>query len=269
MEQLGAAFARYATLKDKPQAEILRASEDSKVRTYNAMEGEDDGTNIRCFECRNKGVIAYYDDETGRIAFRDCTCRGNRITVRRLKRAGIYDSIKAKRFSTFKTDTPTQQAMKRAASDFVQDDSARCLAFFGQSGCGKTHLCTAAFSSLVRIRGLDGEYFLWNTDARKLKAASFDDADGLYDRYKKCKLLYIDDLFKCSKGQSPSDADIRLAFELIDWRYSHNMYTIISSEMAFDRLVETDEAIAGRIKQMAGKYLVCIEPDVSKNFRMV
>lgn len=268
MESISPIFSKFSSGNGKPLSEILRISEENKVKTYNAIPGEDDGTNIRCCDCRNKGTIAYYDEETGHIGFKDCICRGNRLTVKRLKRAGIYDSLKTKRFSTFETKTPSQLAMKQSASDFVQDDSARSIVFLGQSGCGKTHLCTAVFYELVRRRGLDGEYFLWNADGRRLKSAAIDDETGLYDKYKRCGLLYIDDLFKCGRNQWPTDADIRLAFELIDWRYSHNMYTIISSEMQFSTILEIDEAIAGRIKQMAGKYLIEIAPDIQKNYRM-
>ena len=247
--------------------ELERLSVQNRVDSYNAMPGPDDGTGVDCPLCRNRGTVAFLDEASLHFTIRQCKCQGTRRTVKRLQRQGIYNQAKRYKFGSFRTDTEAQAIMKRTVEEFTQKPDAHWLMICGQSGAGKTHLCTAAFVRLSFQKGMDGHYFLWNSDGRQLKAASMEDASGLWDKYKKCELLYIDDLFKGKPGQEPSDADIRLAFELLDYRYGNQLTTIISSEMEFGRMVNVDEAVAGRIKEMCGPYLVNIAKAPDKNVR--
>ena len=59
---------------------------------------------------------------------------------------------------------------------------------------------------------------------------------------------------------------MRLAYELINYRYVKKLTTIISSEKQLDELMEIDSAIAGRINEMAGNYLIKIKGK-DKNLR--
>ena len=157
--------------------------------------------------------------------------------------------------------------MKEVTERFITEPQGHWLMLCGQSGCGKTHLTTAAFVQLSYRLGLEGQFLQWNQDSRALKAAALEDDSRLWDRYKTAELLLIDDLFK-GAGQGPSDADIRLAFEILDHRYNNTLTTIISTELPFDKLLTIDQAIAGRIKEMCGDFLVSIAPDAAKNFRL-
>ena len=77
-------------------------------------------------------------------------------------------------------------------------------------------------------------------------------------------VLYIDDFFK---GKI-SDTDKTLAFDIINYRFNNNLVTIISSELLLNDLINIDAAIAGRIKQMAGDYIVQIAYDDERNYRL-
>jgi DNA replication protein DnaC len=90
-----------------------------------------------------------------------------------------------------------------------------------------------------------------------------EDPEHLWDWYRKAELLYIDDLFQGAR----SEADRRMAFELLDYRYNNDLITILSSELTFERLLALDEAIAGRIREKCGPYLVNIDPGKQKNYR--
>lgn len=78
-------------------------------------------------------------------------------------------------------------------------------------------------------------------------------------------MLYIDDLFKQS---SVSDADVKLAFEIIDYRARNNLITVISSELDVNDLIEIDEALGGRIVQMTKGNRYIISKDRKKNYRL-
>lgn len=251
---------------DPEQAAALLTK--SRADAYNAVLGKPDGTGIECSICKNKGDIATVDAHTGNLVIRPCKCHGARLTVQHLQRCGVWERARRCKLENFKTDTKTQQTMKQATESFIAAPKGRWLMLCGQSGAGKTHLCTAAFVQLSSRLGMDGQYLLWNADGRQLKAASMDDNTGVWDKYKRTELLYIDDLFKGRQDQGPSDADIRLAFELLDYRYNNRLITILSSEMTFDKLLVLDQAIAGRIKEMCGAHLVSVAPDPSKNFRL-
>jgi DNA replication protein DnaC len=84
------------------------------------------------------------------------------------------------------------------------------------------------------------------------------------DKLKTIQVLYIDDFFK---GKI-TEADINAMFELLNYRYINRLQTIISSELMFDAIMNVDQAIAGRIKQQAGEFLIQITKDNGKNFRL-
>lgn len=257
-----------AAKTDLSPEELFERAARNKVDALNAMVEANDGTGIDCPVCKGKGWFAFFDDGTKEARTKCCSCYGPRITARRLKTIGLLDRSRRCTFDGFKTDTPTQSALKTAAVNFTNDATGEAwLALFGQSGVGKTHLCLAAFSAVIARRNLTGEYMRWNTDARAVKAAALEENNPLFDKFKEVPLLYVDDLFKKRADAPVSDADLRLAFELLDARYNSRLPTILSCELTFEELVRLDEAIAGRIREMCGPYLVSVGRDMRKNYR--
>jgi DNA replication protein DnaC len=91
--------------------------------------------------------------------------------------------------------------------------------------------------------------------------------------YKTVDVLYIDDLFKTGRGvgkkaQMPTEADINLAFEIINSRSIQRKPTIISSESTIYEILNIDEAIGSRINKMCGVYCFNIGAKNTKNYRM-
>ena len=87
----------------------------------------------------------------------------------------------------------------------------------------------------------------------------------MMDDFKKTDVLYIDDLFK---QNNINDPDIKLAFELIDYRVRTNRMTVISTEMDLNQLLDIDEALGGRIIQAARGNKYIIAKDRGKNYRL-
>ena len=247
--------------------EIARWLLENKVRTYNALPGPDDGTGIVCPRCLGRGNVAFIPDGEARLVVGPCGCLPRRRTALRLKQCGMLERSKECTFQRFETDTPMQRAMKEAALRCLDDESGAWFACCGQSGAGKTHLCTALFVRLVADRGLEGEYMVWGQALRRIKAELYGGGEGLLERYKRAPLLYVDDLFKGEPDRPLSDQDLRLAFELIDHRYNNRLRTILSTERTVPDLARLDQAIAGRIRERCGPYLLNIEPDGRKNYR--
>ena len=178
--------------------------------------------------------------------------------------SGLQNAIKNLTFDTFVVKSDWQKTMKAAAVDYAKHPEG-WLMLSGQSGCGKTHLCTAVAGSLLK-RGIPVRYMQWRLDVVKIKPnySSAEEADKELRRYINVPCLYIDDLFK---GKI-TEADVNAMFTLLNGRYAAGRKTIISTELTMDELMVIDSAIAGRIAESCGKHKVIIKPDDSKNYRL-
>lgn len=250
--------------------------EQFKVDGLNATEGnrhEEDG--YQCNACRNKGyIIKLVEDEDGYFhqVCCDCKCVEIRNSIMRMKRSGLKDIIKDYTFDKFEDPEPWQKAIKSAAMEYAKNPEGW---FFlgGQSGAGKTHLCTAICREFL-LAGKRVRYMLWRDDIVKIKGAVTDSEEysKMIDQFKTVDVLYIDDLFKTGKAadnsvQKPTGADINVAFEIINYRYNNpSLLTIISSELTEDELIDIDEAIGGRIYERAKAFTIGKSRD--RNYRI-
>ena len=252
------------------------AWEQKKADDYNASVGdlnEKDGYD--CPICKNKGsmMIVEIKDDWPRPRVRECKCMAMRYTIARMKRSGLQNIITQCTFDKYEELDPWHTSVKKRAMEYATTPSGW---FFmgGQSGAGKSHLCTAICREFL-LRGERVQYMMWVDDAAQLKGIVNDGADYVreVDRFKKAPVLYIDDLFKVQNdnGQNrskPTAADVRLAFEIINYRVVSKLPTIISSEFTLGELVDIDQAVAGRIAEMAEFNAINITPDISKNYRL-
>lgn len=252
------------------------AWEKQKAENYNAMVGDldqEDGYN--CPICKNKGNIARVEmvNDWPTKIYRDCKCMAMRYTIARMKRSGLENIITDCTFEKYEELDPWHTSVKKRAMDYAGNPSGW---FFigGQSGAGKSHLCTAICRSFL-LRGERVQYMMWVDDAAILKGIVNEGSEYTQqvERFKKAPILYIDDLFKVQNdnGQNrgkPTSADVRLAFEIINFRVVSKLPTIISSEFTLSELVDIDQAVAGRIAELAGFNAINITPDIKKNYRL-
>ena len=119
--------------------------EQMKADTANATEGnlnQQDG--YHCPICRNKGYIMQAVEVNGswRVVGSDCKCQKMRRTIRRLERSGLKNIIRDYTFDKFEAQEDWQKTIKDTAATYAKSREGW---FFigGQSGCGKTHICTA------------------------------------------------------------------------------------------------------------------------------
>lgn len=252
-----------------------REYEQFKVDGLNETAGnknKEDG--YECRICKNKGFVAKLVDNgdgTYSHCFAECRCAETRRSIMRMKRSGLKDIIKDYTFDKFVDSEPWQTTIKKAAMEYAKAPEGW---FFlgGQSGSGKTHLCTAICREFL-LAGRQVRYMLWRDDIVKIKGAVTDSEEysKMIDRFKSAEVLYIDDLFKTGKTvdgeeQRPTSADINVAFEIINYRYCNpGLLTIISSELSEDGLLDVDEAVGGRIYERAMTFT--IGKDRSRNYR--
>lgn len=230
-----------------------------------------------CPRCKNRGYIYIVREiERGNAvndyneAVVDCKCKPIRASLMRLKKSGLGDVVKRYTFDKYESLNDWQKHVKSRAKAFCEENKG---VFFigGQSGCGKTHICTAITVEFLR-HGKSAYYMLWQDETVKLKASIMESIEyqTQMDKLKNVDVLYIDDFFKpVGNQEQPSQADIKLAYELINHRYNNGeLITVISSERLIGEILDIDEATGGRIVEYAGDYMLNIGRDRSKNYRL-
>lgn len=276
MDRLQEILARLGNMATTSEPISPKEWEQFKVDDWNNTAGNRDAEDgYNCKICKNKGNIAKLVDlGNGKYThcFTDCQCVETRNSIMRMKRSGLKDIIKDYTFDKFIDSEPWQKSIKAAAMEYAKNPEGW---FFlgGQSGSGKTHLCTAICREFL-LAGRRVRYMLWRDDIVKIKGAVTDSEEysKLIDQYKRVDVLYIDDLFKTGKDkdnsiQKPTGADVNVAFEIINYRYNNpSMLTIISSELSEDELLDIDEAIGGRIYERAKSITIGRSRD--RNYRI-
>lgn len=255
----------------KPAFEM---NEEEKTRykelSFNKKAGQLKGYN--CPLCKNKGEIMAIKE--GVEYYSECQCMTIRRNIENMHRSGLGELLNIKKFSNYNCTEEWQTAVLTKAKAFI-DSESNGFVICGQSGSGKTHICTAISRALLR-KGMPLKYMLWVDESKKIKQSIKDENKyaELVNELKTVQVLYIDDFFKVSKGSKPSDADISLAIEIINARYnlsqtSKKRYiTIISTELSIKQLNELDNALAGRLCELSSKdYIINIFGE-EKNYRL-
>ena len=261
---------------ETPEERVLR-----KVETYNALPGnldQEDGYN--CDICKNKGDISYVGepDAFGLPAeyIKPCKCCKVRNAIRRLNRSGLHDVVKKYTCDGYQVHEPWRQAIKDTAQRYCREGGESWFFIGGQSGAGKTHISTAIAVQLIR-QGKAVRYMVWRDEAPRIKALVNEPEQyaALMKELKETDVLYIDDLFKDGKGADgqyhmPTPADVKLAFEIINYRYNNNgLPTVISCDRTLEELIDIDEPLAGRIAEKSKPYYcINLKPDRKKNWRL-
>lgn len=203
-----------------------------------------------------------------------CKCVTKRNALRRLEESGLSKAFERCTFESFEVKEPWQQRMVDVSTKYVNEGAkdGKWLYIGGQSGSGKTHIATAVLSKLAEKD--DIIYMPWTIETQALKSVITDDTK-YEERIKplmKVWALFIDDLFKPTRGadgyqQVASAADVRIAFDILNYRYLNDLPTIISSEWHSRELDVVDEAISSRIYEMCNGYRINIGRDSSRNHR--
>ncbi|MGL5693905.1 MAG: ATP-binding protein [Peptostreptococcaceae bacterium] len=210
--------------------------------------------NYLCDKCKDVTYILVNDEAV------PCSCKEVRMAEKILAESGISDEFANKTFDNFDYSKNVQvlnayTTAKGYVKNFEECSRSRknSIIFAGSVGSGKSHLSLAIANELMRC-GVGVVYMGYRESIIKIKQKIMDaDAyERIMGRYKKCKVLIVDDLYKGSVTAS----DLNILFEIINYRYFNNLPMIISTERYMDDLINIDEAIGSRIYEMVGDCLV-------------
>ncbi len=242
----------------------------------NALEGKLNRDGFNCPVCKNKGYTVFvreHPDGYFEHVQKVCQCWKPRRSIENLQKSGLADVLEKFTFDNFKTELDWQKQLLERAKLFRGQRRAHCFFVGGNSGAGKTHICSALAIDYLR-HGSEVKYVLWRKEVRKIRERIYDKGDEEYlDYLKNVDVLYIDDLFKTVKRvgeafQRPPADEGRLAFEIISERLDRDRITIISTENTLDELIEIDEAIGTRIKYESEGFAIAVRRDRKNNYRI-
>ncbi len=236
-----------------------------RAELINASEGDGD-----CDKCKGRGFFATVSIEGGIVYEREriCSCMAKKNAEYHIKKSGLC-GIEKYTFDKFRTMLKWQEALKDAGENFLSENG-RWFFVGGQSGGGKTHICTAITGALID-KGLPALYMLWEKEWAKIRALANDERrDAALRPWKDICVLYIDDFLKHKKGDMPTGAETLLGYEILNHRIlDESKITIISSEFFLSEIMEIDEATGGRIFERCGKeYAFSIPRGAAQNMRI-
>lgn len=218
---------------------------------------------IDCPECNNTGQLIEKGEGTLEIHVRECPCMRKRRSLRSLRKAGMEDMAKRYTLDNYETASQKHQKVKEAAQKFIEANEG-WFYIAGQPGSGKTHICTAICTGLME-RSKEISFMPWRDDSTAIKARITDQEwyESKVKQLKQVPVLYIDDFMKGGM----TDADLRLAFEILNARYNDaSLRTVISSELTLDKILEADEALGSRIYERSRGFNVKA-PDINWRLR--
>lgn len=219
---------------------------------------------IECERCLNRGRI-YTIDEDGYLLSVSCKCMNQRKTKHRMVESGLGRLIEKCTFESYRTDEPWQESSKAIAEKYANKHEG-WLFVSGQSGSGKTHICTAVCNELMKS-GYSVTYKIWSDLFHEVDSAkyNYDERYNILDELKKSDFLYIDDFLKnykdCGKGV------IAIALDVINSRYNTGKPLILSTELILGEIESIDEALAGRIDEMSKGQKIQIKKEKERNLR--
>ena len=259
-----------APVKETTEDEVIRWMEhiaEVSNEKWGTLDKED---GYNCPKCRNRGEffkVFHTNPETCCFSYPfmsivPCHCMEKRKVYHRSRMSGLPEGYT---FETFRTTLDWQKDMRRLCERYLNDKAWKngsWLYIGGSIGSGKSHIVSALARELVYERNV--HYMNWVRDARQLKAIVNEEPDYSTQLWKlwSAEVLFIDDFFKAN---TITDADKRLAYDILNERYNSHKPTLFTSELYIDEV--PDEAISGRIIERCGDYVMSIGRDEGKDMR--
>lgn len=219
----------------------------------------------KCDKCQDKGFIIYEKKDKYGNPYQTskfCECKIKQDNEERLKMSGLDEFFKRKSFNNFICNTDKQTVIKNKAIDFYKKKSGSII-LYGQVGSGKTHLAVALLNNFC-ANGYSILYKNYKDLVRELSQSALcrEEYQAIINRCFNTSVLLIDDLFKGTQINKYGEiigltsAQLSYAYEIINYRYSNNKITIITTEKTIDDMMKIDDGLASRIIEMAQDYII-------------
>lgn len=133
-----------------------------KVKSYNASCGSLDG--VQCDLCNNKGFVMGID-ENGSESLTECVCMNRRRSIQRAHRSGMGELLQ-KSLDSYEITESWQQTLVNGARYYIANQHGEWYMMAGQSGAGKTHICSAIVNDYIH-KGKSAIYMQWTSAVKE------------------------------------------------------------------------------------------------------
>ena len=199
----------------------------------------------RCLSTHRNGTFHYLRDGEYETMFLcadrfTCTKIGQFHSARLeyvKKTSRMPDYLLRKSIDNFTITQWWQQNLMTTLSMWQLEDN-KWVCITGGPGTGKTHVCSALVNELLgRGIGVIYTYYGEIIEAVKYRDQAF------LDMIRNAPVLFLDDLYK----GNITFQEIKETAMLINYRYTHDLVTLITTEKTPDELFDIDQATTGRI----------------------
>ncbi|MDU5104193.1 ATP-binding protein [Clostridium butyricum] len=211
--------------------------------------------NYKCENCRDTGYEIVKQINAQPI-IRECLC----TKKERLRQQWVNNgfNVLCSNLTLNKFDSERNKVSKKIKSmaieyikNFIviQFQNNNSIAFLGEPGSGKTHICTAIALELLK-QGLNTIYFPYRDCMDEMIDLRVNDNNKFKNKlskYQKSRILFIDDALKGGY----TDAEIKLLFKIINYRYINRLPIILSSEYLSSDLLNIDKGVFSRVVEIA------------------
>lgn len=241
--------------------------EQFKIDCYNDSNGNlDKEDGIDCVLCGNKGLIAYRDGIYTRHY--DCSCMARRDSIKKARNSGLGEYL-TKTIDDYIDEEEWQRKCKRMVNGYLERHSHDNTWFIacGQSGCGKTLLGAIIANTLLVKKERSVMYIIWTDFISKVKrdmmGEKTNEVSEAMEKVKTADVLFLDEVIK-----KYNETDLKYLIEIINYRYTNDKKTIITSERLMTEFLDIDEATFGRAVEKCEGFMINIPKDRKKNYRL-
>jgi DNA replication protein DnaC len=221
-------------------------------------------TSPKTYECELcKDTEFIHNPETNAFSF--CSCREAKRCKKLLELSGISGAFRKKTVNGYKPKNEQQSLARNMAVEYIKsfehirNSRNNSTAFLGQVGAGKSHLTIAIANALLK-QGIGVRYMQYREIITYLKQLITDEFmyQSEIDKYKRCNVLLIDDIYKGATNQGRvNESEMRIMFEIINHRYLAELPILVSGEHDIETMISLDEATGSRIAEMCqGRVIV-------------
>lgn len=210
--------------------------------------------NYKCSSCKDTG-FQIIQQLNAQPVIKECSCRNRERLRVEWQESGfniLCDDLTLGKFDSERNKV--SKRMKEIAVQFIEDfegiqfNNNNSIAFLGEPGTGKTHICIGISLELLK-KGFRPVYFPYRDCMDEMIDLRISDK-GKYEnrlsKYQKCNILFLDDVFKGGY----TEAEIKLLFKIVNYRYINRLPIIVSSECLSNDLLQIDRAIGSRVIEM-------------------
>lgn len=199
-----------------------------------------------------------------------CECRMKKKSKQQWISAGIDQENNNKTFSNFVLWNEHSRKAKETAVAYYKEFNSNggkakncSILLCGQVSSGKSHLAIALGINFIK-KNIQVVYMSYNENITQLKMHIREPEfyRNAMNKYKTCKLLLLDNLFK----GSATNADINIINEIVEYRVSRQLPMIITTEFTLKELLCLNEGLASKINDMCKDFIVEIPKSSFNNY---